>query len=156
MGDGLVIASGVQGGHAPAPGEETFLIALASAALVLACVLIGIYLRRQYRRPRLVADEWQAQGVMGELCPHGWQAHITFYGWAAPVPADAPPSPAPMVELEWKQFDDAAGRIAVARRLWAPTIGEALQKMVEDRQTDITLEQIEQTAAAEQDLWRSD
>jgi hypothetical protein len=57
MGGGLVIASGVQGGHVRAPGEETFLIALAIAALVLACVLIGIYLRRQYRRPKLVADQ---------------------------------------------------------------------------------------------------
>jgi hypothetical protein len=156
MGGGLVIASGVQGGHVRAPGEETFLIALAIAALVLACVLIGIYLRRQYRRPKLVADQWQAQAVMGELCPHGWQATINLYGWDAPVPADAPPSRAPLVELEWKQFEDAAGRIAVARRLWAPTIGEALQKMVEDRQTDLALEQIEQTVADDQDSWPSD
>ncbi len=156
MGGGLVIASGVQGGHAPAPGEETLLIALVIAAFVLVCVLIGIYLRRQYRRPKLVADQWQAQAVMGELCPHGWQATINLYGWDAPVPPDAPPSRAPMVEREWKQFDDAAGRIAVARRFWAPTIGEALQKMVEDRQTDMTLEQIEQTVADDEDFWPSD
>ena len=148
-----MIASGVQGGHVPAPGRETVLIAVAIAALILSCVLIGIYLRRRDRRPKLVADEWQAQAVMGELCPHGWQAHITLYGWDAPIPDDAPPSRAPMVELEWKQFDDAAGRVAVARRLWAPTIGEALQKMVEDRQTDMVLEQIEQTLTDEGDQW---
>jgi hypothetical protein len=41
--------------------------------------------------------------------------------------------------------------------VWAPTIGDALQTMVEDRRTDLTLEQIEQAAAAEHDdLWWSD
>ena len=90
---------------------------------------------------------------MGELCPHGWQAEITLYGWGAPVPADAPPSRVPLVELEWTQFDEEPGRIAVARRVWAPTISDALQSMVEDRRTDLTLEQIEQAAAEEDSEW---
>ena len=53
------------------------------------------------------------------------------------------------VELEWTQFDEEPGQIAVARRVWAPTISDALQSMVEDRRTDLTLEQIEQAAAEE-------
>jgi hypothetical protein len=152
----FVLASGVQGGHARAPWYETLLIALAIAALTAACVWISIYLRRRYRRPKAVGDEWQALAVMGELCAHGWQAQITLYGWGAPVPADAPPSRVPLVELEWKQFEEESGHVAVARRVWAPTIGEALQTMVEDRRTDIALEQIEQAVADEDDAWWND
>ncbi len=120
---------------------------VAIAALVALSVLIGLWLRRHHRRSRPVADQWQALAVMGELCPHGWQAQITLYGWGAPVPADAPPSRVPLVELEWKQFDAESAGVVVARRVWAPTVGEALQMMVEDRRTDLTLEQIEQEAA---------
>ena len=149
----LVMASGVQGGHAPASGHETILIALMIAAMALVCVLIGVSLRRRHRRPRPVTDQWQALAVMGELCEHGWQAQITLYGWGAPLPADAPPSPVPLVELEWKQFDEEYGRVAVARRVWARTISEALQRMVDDRRTDISLEQIEQSVAEQQDGW---
>jgi hypothetical protein len=152
----LVLASGVQGGHARAPWYETLLIALAIAALTAACVWIAIYLRRRHLRPKPVGNEWQALAVMGELCAHGWQAQITLYGWGAPVPADAPPSRVPLVELEWKQFDEEPGRVAVVRRVWAPTVGEALQSMVEDRRTDIALEQIEQAVADEEDAWWED
>lgn len=45
---------------------------------------------------------------------------------------------------------------AVARRVWARTIGEALQTMVEDRQTDLALEQIEEDAARDADVWWDD
>ena len=124
--------------------------------MTAACVLIGIYLRRRQRRPKAVADQWQALAVMGELCPHGWQAQITLYGWGAPVPDDAPPSRVPLVELEWKQFDEEPGRVAVVRRVWAPTIDAALQSMVDDRRTDIVLEQIERDADADEDVWWSD
>ena len=58
-----------------------------------------------------------------------------------------------LVELEWKQFDDEAGEVVVARRAWASSIGEALRRMVEDRQTDIALEQIEQAAQDGGALW---
>ena len=149
---GLVLASGVQGGRALAPGHETLVIGLLIAAMAIAAVFIVRHLRRRNQRPKPVNDQWQALAVMGELCPYGWQAQITVYGWGAPVPADAPPARVPLIELEWKQFEEESGRIAVARRVWAPTIGQALQTMVEDRRTDLTLEQIEQ-AAAEDDLW---
>jgi hypothetical protein len=147
-----VIAS-YRGGSTYAPLYETFVIVPLIIVMTAACVLIGLYLRRRHRRPRRVEDQWQALAVMGELCPHGWQAQITLYGWGAPVPADAPPSRVPLVELEWTQFDEEPGQIAVARRVWAPTISDALQSMVEDRRTDLTLEQIEQAAADEDAEW---
>jgi hypothetical protein len=149
----FVLASGVQGGDARAPGYETFLLALVIAAMTVGCVLIAFYLRRRYRRPKPVGNEWQALAVMGELCAHGWQAEITLYGWGAPVPADAPASRVPLVELEWKQFDEESGRVAVARRVWAPSISEALQSMVEDRRTDVALEEIERSVGEEEDAW---
>jgi len=145
----FVLASGVQGGHAPT--HDTLWVMGLIGVLAIAAAPIFIYLRRRARRPKPVGDQWQALAVMGELCPHGWQAQITLYGWGAPVPADAPPSRVPLVELEWKQFDEESGRVAVARRVWAATIEEALQAMVEDRWTDVTLEQIED-AAGEEDL----
>lgn len=125
----------------------------AIAAMAAACVAIVLYLRRSNRRPRTVTDQWQALDAMGQLCPEGWQANITLYGWGAPVPDDAPPSRAPLVQLEWGRFDEHSGQVAVARRVWAPTIEIALQAMVEDRQTDATLEQIERDAA---DAWWED
>jgi hypothetical protein len=154
-GGGLVIASGVQGGHAQAPAYETLLLVLAIAAMAVAAWLIVVYLRRGSRRPKPVADQWSAL-VMGELCPEGWQAQITLYGWGAPVPADAPQSRTPLIELEWKQFEEETGRIIVTRRVWAATIGEALQAMVDDRRTDITLEQIERAAAESGGEWWGD
>ncbi len=143
----LALAGNAVGGHEQASGYETAAVAVGIAALFGACVLIAIMVRRDHRRPKPVADQWQALTVMGELCPHGWQAQITLYGWGAPVPSDAPPARAPLVELEWKQFDEEPGRVAVARRVWAPTIEEALQAMVDDRRTDITFEEIEQSMA---------
>jgi hypothetical protein len=149
---GLVIAN--RGGDAPAPGWETLVIMAIVAVLVALSVLIVLYLRRRARRPKRVADQWQALAVMGELCPYGWQAQITLFGWGAPVPPDAPSSRVPLVELEWKQFDEEPGRVVVARRVWAPTIGEALQSMVDDRRTDLALEQIEHAASEDGDvLW---
>ena len=152
---GLVIAS-YRGGSTYAPLYETFVIVPLIAVMTGACVLIGLYLRRRHRRPRPVGDQWQALAVMGELCPYGWQAQITLYGWGAPVPDDAPPSRVPLIEPEWKQLGEEPGRVAVARRVWAPTIGEALQLMVEDRRTDVALEQIEHDADEDGDVWWSD
>ena len=63
-----------------------------------------------------------------------------------PIGAAAPPARVPLVALEWKQYDEEPGRVVVARRVWAPTIDQALQSMVDDRRTDIALEQIERAA----------
>ena len=147
-----VIAS-YRGGSTYAPLYETFVIVPLIALMAAGCVLIAIHLRRRQRRPKPVADQWQALAVMGELCPHGWQAQIKLYGSGAPVPEDAPPARRPLIELEWKQFDEDAERVLVARRLWARSIGGALQTMVDDRRTDLTLEQIEREAASDGDLW---
>lgn len=150
-----VIAS-YRGGSTYAPPYETFVIVPLIVLMAVAAVAIALYIRRRRRRPQPVADQWQALAVMGELCPHGWQAQITLYGWGAPVPSDAPSSRVPLVELEWKQFEEESGRVAVARRAWAPTIAQALQMMVEDRRTDLQLEQIEQEAAEGGELWWND
>jgi hypothetical protein len=151
----LVIAS-YRGGSRYAPPYETFVIVALIALMAAATVLIALHLRRRHRRPKPVVDQWQALAVMGELCPHGWQAQITLYGWGAPVPADAPRSRTPLIELEWKLFDEEPGRVVVARRVWSPTIGEALASMVDDRRTDLTLEQIEQAASEHGDPWSTD
>jgi hypothetical protein len=154
VGRPLVIASGVQGGSAPTPASETLMIALLIAVIALAGLAVYAYLRRR-RRSRPVSDQWHALAVMGELCPHGWQAQITLYGWGAPIPDDAPPSRVPLVELQWMLYQEESGRVAVARRVWAPTIEEALQRMIDDRRTDLALEQIELDAAGE-DVWWND
>jgi hypothetical protein len=154
-----VIASGAQGGTAhpaQAVAHDTLLVASLCIAMAAAAALIVLYLRRRRPRVKPVSDQWQALAVMGELCPHGWQAEITLYGWGAPVPDDAPQSRVPLVELEWKLFAEESGRVAVARRVWAPSIGEALQTMVEDRRTDVTLEEIEQSASEDEDVWWND
>jgi hypothetical protein len=149
----LVLASGVQGGggHPPAAHDTSVVLAVIALMAVI-CVGIGLYMHRSSRRVEPVSDQWRALAVMGELCPHGWQAQITLFGWNAPIPDDAPPARAPLVELEWKQFAEEPGRVAVARRVWAPTIERALQVMVDDRRTDLALEQIEQAAMRDGDL----
>jgi hypothetical protein len=153
---GCLARGGWQGCHEHAPGYETALVALFIAALFGACVVIWLVLQREHRRPKPVSDQWAALTVMGELCPHGWQAQITLRGEGAPVPADAPPVTAPLVELEWKQFAAEPGRVAIARRVWATTIGDALQAMVDDRRTDLTFEQIEQAVAETEDVQWND
>jgi hypothetical protein len=128
-------------GNLSAPWYETAAIMFVVVAMVIAWVLIYRRLRRRDRQPKPVADHYQALGVMGELCPHGWQAHITVYGQGAPTPTDAPAARAPLVEVEWMQFDGEPRRPTIPRRAWARTIAGALQIVVEDRRTDLTLGQ---------------
>lgn len=142
---GRVIASGVQGGRLPASAGQTVLLLVLMALMAAALWLL---LRRHARPPaQPVSEQWRALAVMGELCPHGWEAQITLRGWGAPVPDDAPSSRAPMVELEWREYAEGGERVAVTRRVWAPTVGQALQAMVDGRRTDLVLEQIERSAA---------
>src|ERR1700687_4807407 len=129
------VVAGYRLGSTSAPWLETLAILLAIAVMTVACVLIFRYLRRRDRQPKHVTDQWQTLAVMGELCPDGWQAQITVYGDGAPVPLDAPPARAPLVELEWQQFDGEHQHVTASRRAWARTIGGALQMMGDDRGT---------------------
>lgn len=149
----LTLANGAQGagGHPPA-AHDTLIVGLVIALMGLISVPIFLYIRRRSRRLKPVGDQWQALAVMGELCPHGWEAKVTLRGWGAPIPDDAPAARAPLVELEWKQFDEESERVVVARRVWAPTIEQALQSMVDDRRTDFALEQIERAALEDGEL----
>jgi hypothetical protein len=154
VGRGPLLASGVQGGTAhPVQAHDTPVVVLTILAMACVAALIFLYMRRRARRPEPVTDQWKALAVMGELCPHGWEAHVKLYGWGAPVPADAPAWRVPLIELEWKQYAEETGQVAVARRVWAPTIGDALQSMVDDRRTDVTLEEIERAAADDDVSW---
>jgi hypothetical protein len=104
--------------------------------------------RARRRRTREAANaERRARAMMSELCPHGWQAQITVYDGR-----ERPGEPN-HVALDWTEYEDATGRPAVSRRVWAPTIAEALEAMVADRRTDETLEQIERGALAGGQLW---
>jgi hypothetical protein len=108
------------------------------------------------RQVRSAANaERRARAMMSELCPFGWQAQITLFetaGDARVHPGGRGPRAA--VALDWAELGAGpGGRPAVMRRVWAPTIAEALEAMVSDRRTDEALEQIEQLAAAEGALW---
>jgi hypothetical protein len=97
--------------------------------------------------------EARARALMSELCPHGWRAQITLFGPGDELPPDAPEGERSQVALDWAELESERRGIAVVRRVWAPSIGEALEAMVADRRTDETLEQIEQSAVADGSLW---
>ena len=111
--------------------------------------------RRNKRRRVLAAAnaERRARALMSELCPQGWRAQITLFEPGDSVPGDAPEGDRARVALDWAEFEDESGRVAVVRRVWAPTIAEALEAMVADRRTDETLEQIERGAVADGAPW---
>jgi hypothetical protein len=122
-----------------------FLVGLGLVAGLIAWV--------EHRRgPRRIPDadrEWHARAVMSELCPEGWTAEITVYGWGAPPPPDAPPSAQPLVSVVWSEFqatEYGEARKVVARRIWAPSVALAMEAMIADRRLDLDLEQIEQSA----------
>jgi hypothetical protein len=137
------IANSGHWGSLHAPWYETVAILFVVILMTIAWGLIFKRLRRRQREPKPVSDHWQALRVMGEMCPRGWQAQITVYGQGAPTPEDAPPRRAPLVEVEWMQFDGEPRRPTIPRRAWARTISGALQMVVEDRRTDLTLDEIE-------------
>ena len=112
--------------------------------------------RAERRRLRAAATaEVRARTMMSELCPFGWHAQITILeGPIHPAELDDDmPLPPAKVALDWTELSALEGRPAVMRRVWADSVGEALEKMVADRRTDETLEQIEQGAVADGALW---
>jgi hypothetical protein len=132
------------------------LITLIVLVGALSVVLLVVGLRRARRPPVPITDEWSARTAMDELCPHGWQAQITVYGSSAPAPADAPAARSPQVSLDWSELSDGPvgpGKVAVVRRVWAPTIMAALARMVDDRRTDATLEEIERAGRFDGEAW---
>jgi hypothetical protein len=107
--------------------------------------------RRSLKGP-VGSAELRARSLMSELCPHGWRAQLTLLAPGDELPPDAPRGERPRVALDWAELGER-GEIVVARRVWAASIGEALDAMVADRRTDETLERIERAHPLQQDLW---
>jgi len=106
------------------------------------------------RRQRAAADaELRARAIMDELCPQGWRAQITLVRASKARRGETPDGQRDWVALDWTAFEDESSRVAVVRRVWAPTIGEALDAMVADRRTDETLRRVEQDALADGAVW---
>lgn len=157
------------GGARYNPGHVSLLAPLALIAFVVCVGAIavpvlgvavsatrGMLRSRRIRRRRLhtaANAEVRARALMSELCPHGWQARITISAAADVDQLGIPDRPSAQVALDWTELEGESGRPAVMRRVWAPTIGEALEAMVADRRTDETLEQIEQGAVADGASW---
>ena len=115
-------------------------------------------LRRRRNLRAAATAEQRARAIMSELCPHGWRAEITLFEHPGRDGRDRPDRPdgearPDRVRLEWTELRDESGAPAVMRELWAPTVGAALERMVADRQTDETLEAIEQGAVWEGAHW---
>jgi hypothetical protein len=153
------------------PGSAGLLVALAIILFVVALgglmgpllsvVLVnarGTIRSRGSRRRRLqsAADaEARARALMSELCPHGWRAQITMFSGADPDDHRplTPDGHRALVALDWTELTQDERRPAVMRRVWARTVGEALEAMVADRRTDETLEEIERGAVADGARW---
>ncbi len=162
----MVLSAAVQfGGVRFHPGQVNLIAPLILAAFVI-CIgalmvpLLGLALsscrdglrarRGQRRRRRAAAEaEMRARAMMSELCPHGWRAQITVLTDGEEHEGGEQGG----VALQWTELQDESGRPAVMRRVWAPTISEALEAMVADRRTDETLERIEQGAVSDGALW---
>jgi hypothetical protein len=136
-----------------------FVICLGAIAVPLLGVMVsatrGLARSWSLRRRRVQAAaiaEVRARALMSELCPHGWRATITIGARPEGDPSSSRDRRA-QVALDWTELHDETGRPAVMRRVWAPTIAEALDAMVTDRRTDETLEQIEQGAVADGASW---
>ena len=98
-----------------------------------------------------IGVERRARAIMGELCPHGWRAELTLYEGRA-VTESGDPVRGP-VALDWHELRPGGREPAVVRRVWAPSVVEALEAMVADRRTDVALEQIELRASADGASW---
>ena len=158
----------VAGGRLHPPGasllEPLILLVVGACAgmLIVSVLQLGVnrsrlVLRerrsRRRRRHAAINAEQRARAQMSELCPYGWRAQITLLEGIDEEQGPVPSAKRSRVALDWAEIRDETGRAAVMRRVWAPTIAQALDAMVADRRTDHTLEQIEQGAAAEGAFW---
>ena len=108
---------------------------------------------RRRRRRAAANAERRARAMMDELCPQGWHAQITLFGASEKPHGDTSVRHRDWVALDWTAFEDDSSRAAVVRRVWGPTISEALDAMVADRCTDETLQHVEQAALADGAVW---
>jgi hypothetical protein len=160
---------GVQAADSALDLEHTGLLApvaavvVAAVAVVIAVPLLGLVLvgsrgalrgwrRRRMRMRAAALAEHRARALMGELCPNGWRAQITLFDAGGDGPGAGERRRAP-VALDWTELRGDSGRPAIVRRVWAESIGDALEAMVADRRTDETLERIERGAVAEGAHW---
>lgn len=111
--------------------------------------------RARWRQQHGTAQiEMRARALMDELCPHGWRAQLTLFASTPHDPAsEGPEAPRDQVALDWTAFERDGSGEPIVRRVWAPTVGQALEAMVADRHTDETLAQIEQGALADGAVW---
>ena len=151
MGGRLILACGDCAGVNAPPDRSPLGVILVILGLALLGGLILMGQRRRTRRPRRVTDHWSTLIVMGELCPHGWQAEITFQGAPASTRDEDLGLGSLPVAVEWKLYEDETKRVAVERRVSAQSIDDALHRMVDDRRLDVTLEEIEKSAAGRED-----
>jgi hypothetical protein len=110
------------------------------------------WLGKRRRRRAAANAEVRARAQMSELCPDGWQARITLLHSDDEQPR-TPSGERARVALDWTELQGPGHSPAVMRRVWAETIGEALDAMVDDRRTDEALEQIERGAVADGARW---
>lgn len=115
----------------------------------------GVIRARRGRRTHADAGtaERRARVLMSELCPHGWHAQVTLYEGRIPGQSAEPDTLHGPVAIDWVELGPDGEQPAVMRRVWADSIGEALEAMVADRRTDETLEQIELRATADGARW---
>jgi hypothetical protein len=126
------------------------LVLVGAVLLVLAGLLLAREIKRWRTRHRPHSHEVRARAVMGELCPNGWQAQLTLYGSGS---AAAAAQGGDVVAVDWSELPGDGGELPPTRRVWAPTITDALAAMVQDRRTDEVLERIERSAGADDDPW---
>ena len=111
---------------------------------------------RRARRRRVAAAagaERRARAIMSELCPFGWHAQISLFDALPGTVAAGGAPPEDLVALDWYELSAGGIEPAVMRRVWAGSVGEALEAMVADRRMDEALEQIEHRASADGALW---
>ncbi len=129
------------------------LVLVGAVLLVLAGLLLAREVKRWRTRHRPHSHEVRARAVMGELCPNGWQAQLTLYGSGSAAAPPGSPQGGEVVAVDWSELPGDDGELPPTRRVWAPTITDALAAMVADRRTDEVLERIERSAGADDDPW---